>query len=30
MTMHDWTAKHWIIASLVILAGVGAFILSWS
>jgi hypothetical protein len=30
MIMHDWTAKHWIIASLIILLAVGAFVYSWS
>jgi len=28
--MHEWTAKHWIIASLIIIVAVGSFILSWS
>jgi hypothetical protein len=30
MIMHNWTAKHWVIAALVILLGAGAFILSWA
>jgi hypothetical protein len=30
MTMHDFTAKHWIVASIIILVAVGAFALSWS
>ena len=30
MLMHDWTAKHWIISSIIILLAVGAFALSWS
>jgi|RhiMetdeSRZDD1v2_1073273.scaffolds.fasta_scaffold1008284_2 hypothetical protein len=30
MIMHEWTAKHWIIASLIIIVAVGSFILSWS
>lgn len=30
MIMHDWTAKHWIISSVIILLAVGAFALSWS
>lgn len=30
MTMHDFTAKHYIIAAIIILAAVGAFSLSWS
>jgi hypothetical protein len=30
MTMHNWTAKHYFIASLIILLAVGAFALSWS
>ena len=27
MIMHDWTAKHWIIASLIAVVAVGAFVL---
>lgn len=30
MRMHDWTAKHWIAATIIILLAVGAFSLSWS
>jgi|688.fasta_scaffold2269639_2 hypothetical protein len=30
MMMHDFTAKHWIAASIIILLAVGAFALSWS
>jgi hypothetical protein len=30
MRMHDWTAKHWIVATIIILVAVGAFSLSWS
>jgi hypothetical protein len=30
MTMHDFTAKHYIVASIIILVAVGAFALSWS
>jgi hypothetical protein len=30
MTMHDFTARHWIVASIIILIAVGAFSLSWS
>jgi hypothetical protein len=30
MTMHDFTTRHWIIASIIILVAVGAFALSWS
>ena len=30
MIMHQWTAKHWIVASIIILVAVGAFALSWS
>ena len=30
MTMHDFTAKHYIIAAIIILVAVGAFSLSWS
>jgi hypothetical protein len=27
MIMHDWTAKHWIVASMIVIAAVGAFVL---
>jgi len=30
MTMHDFTARHWIAAAIIILVAVGAFSLSWS
>jgi hypothetical protein len=30
MTMHDFTARHWIVAAIIILVAVGAFSLSWS
>ena len=30
MTMHDFTARHWIMATIIILVAVGAFSLSWS
>jgi hypothetical protein len=30
MTMHDFEAKHWIIAALIVLIAVGAFVYSWS
>ena len=30
MTMHDFTAKHYIIAAIIILLAVGAFSLSWA
>ncbi len=30
MIMHNWTAKHWIIAALIVILGAGAFILSWA
>jgi hypothetical protein len=30
MTMHDFEAKHWIIAAMIILLAVGAFAYSWS
>jgi hypothetical protein len=30
MMMHDWTMKHWIISSAIIIAAVAAFALSWS
>ena len=30
MIMHQWTAKHWIISSIIILVAVAAFALSWS
>jgi hypothetical protein len=30
MTMHDFEAKHWVIAVVIILLAVGAFAYSWS
>ena len=30
MRMHDWTAKHYIVATIIIFVAVGAFALSWS
>ena len=30
MTMHDFTARHWIVAAIIIILAVGAFSLSWS
>jgi hypothetical protein len=30
MTMHDFTARHWIVAAIIIIIAVGAFSLSWS
>lgn len=30
MLLHDWTAKHYIVATIIILVAVGAFSLSWS
>jgi hypothetical protein len=30
MTLHDWEAKHWIIAALIVIVAVGAFAYSWS
>jgi hypothetical protein len=30
MTMHDFTARHWVVAAIIILVAVGAFSLSWS
>jgi hypothetical protein len=30
MIMHNWTARHWIIAALVVALAAGAFILSWA
>lgn len=30
MTMHDFMARHWIAATIIILVAVGAFSLSWS
>lgn len=30
MTMHSWTAKHWIVASLIVILAVLAFLASWT
>jgi uncharacterized membrane-anchored protein YhcB (DUF1043 family) len=30
MIMHDWTARHWVVAALIIGLTVGAFILRWA
>jgi hypothetical protein len=30
MIMHNWTAKHYILASAIILLAVGAFALTWA
>jgi len=30
MTMHGWTAKHYILAGVIILLAVGMFVYSWS
>ena len=30
MIMHDWTARHWVVAALIIELTVGAFILRWA
>jgi hypothetical protein len=30
MIMHNWTAKHYIFATLIILLAVGAFALTWA
>jgi hypothetical protein len=30
MTMHDFEAKHWVIAAVIILLAEGAFAYSWS
>jgi hypothetical protein len=30
MTLHDFEAKHWITAAVIILLAVGAFVYSWS
>jgi hypothetical protein len=30
LTMHDWEAKHYILAGLIILLAVGMFAYSWS
>ena len=30
LTLHDWEAKHWILAAIIILLAVGMFAYSWS
>ena len=30
LTMHDWEAKHYILAGVIILLAVGMFVYSWS
>jgi hypothetical protein len=30
LTMHDWEAKHYILAAVIILLAVGMFAYSWS
>jgi hypothetical protein len=30
MIMHNWTARHWVIAALIIGLAAGAFVLSWA
>jgi hypothetical protein len=30
MIMHNWTARHWVIAALIIALAAGAFVLSWA
>jgi multisubunit Na+/H+ antiporter MnhC subunit len=30
MIMHNWTARHWILAAVVIGLAAGAFVLSWA
>jgi hypothetical protein len=30
MIMHRWSAKHYVITSLIVLIAVGAFAYSWS
>jgi hypothetical protein len=30
MTMHDFEMKHWIIAAVIIIVAMGAFVYSWS
>jgi hypothetical protein len=30
MILHDWEARHWIIAALIVIVAVGAFAYSWS
>ena len=30
LTLHDWEARHWILAAIIILLAVGMFAYSWS
>jgi hypothetical protein len=30
MTMHGWTAKHYVLAAVIIVLAVGMFVYSWS
>ena len=30
LTMHDWEARHWVIAAILILVVMGMFAYSWS
>ncbi len=30
LTMHDWEAKHYVLAAVIILLAVGMFAYSWS
>ena len=30
LTMHGWTAKHYVITAIILLAAVGMFAYSWS
>ncbi len=30
MTMHDFSAKHWVAVTVILLIAVGAFLFSWT
>lgn len=30
MTMHEFTARHWITVAVILLLAVGAFLFSWT
>ena len=30
MTMHGWTAKHYVLAAVIIVLAAGMFVYSWS
>ena len=30
LTLHDWEARHWILAAIIIILAVGMFAYSWS